>query len=285
MSEYLSLSVNWLPVAQKNGFRLFAHAHGYDVSPGYLKDPKIQAAYRRLNDAEGIVTMSEASRKDLVNIGIQNEKIHVIPYGVDVPAENTSRDRTDPVRCLAVGRMVAKKAPVLLLKAFHKALKTYPLMQLDYVGDGDLLPLARKYVDENGLAERVKFYGARPNDFVLERMKKSHIFLQHSIVDPQTGDQEGLPVAILEAMAHGLAVVSTVHAGIPEAVVDGSTGYLVAEGDVDGMAECIARIAKDPTLLGRFSVSAWLRAKEHFTYEKSRYALQKLLGLQQYMSR
>ena len=65
-------------------------------------------------------------------------------------------------------------------------------------------------------------------------MKKAHIFLQHSVTCPITGDEEGVPVAILEAMASGLPVVSTFHAGIPEAVVDGKTGFLVSE---DAMGE------------------------------------------------
>ena len=62
-------------------------------------------------------------------------------------------------------------------------------------------------------------------------MEAADVLIQHSVVDPATGDEEGLPVAILEGMGCGLPVVATRHAGIPESVVEGETGMLVDEGD------------------------------------------------------
>ena len=84
-------------------------------------------------------------------------------------------------------------------------------------------------------------------------MNGADVFVQHSITDSHTGDQEGLPVAVLEAMASGLPVVATRHAGIPEAVVEGETGYLVEEGDIGAMAGHIARLAEDHTLRSKMA--------------------------------
>jgi glycosyltransferase involved in cell wall biosynthesis len=111
-------------------------------------------------------------------------------------------------------------------------------------------------------------------------LSEADIFLQHSMTDPQTGDEEGLPVAILEAMAHGLPVVSTRHAGIPEAILDGVTGYLVNEGESALMAECLVTLARDVDLRQRMGEQGWLRAKELFSWKAERAGLLKIMKLQ-----
>ena len=86
-------------------------------------------------------------------------------------------------------------------------------------------------------------------------------------------------MAILEAMAEGLPVISTRHAGIPEAVLDGETGCLVEEGDSIGMAERIIHLVRNPGLRFRLGRTGWQRAKVHFSWEKERSQLLKVLGL------
>jgi glycosyltransferase involved in cell wall biosynthesis len=98
-------------------------------------------------------------------------------------------------------------------------------------------------------------------------------------VDPVSGDSEGLPVSIIEAMAHGLPVVSTRHAGIPEAVVHGETGLLVEEGDLSAMAEAILRLAHDAALRDKMGLAAHERARAHFTWQLERDRLREVLGL------
>ena len=110
-------------------------------------------------------------------------------------------------------------------------------------------------------------------------MKASDVFLQHSVTHPLTGDQDGLPVAILGAMALGMPVVSTGHAGIPEAVVEGETGLLIDEGDVQAMAQAIVRLGRDVDYRTRLGENGWKQVREHFSWERERNALLELLGL------
>jgi glycosyltransferase involved in cell wall biosynthesis len=147
------------------------------------------------------------------------------------------------------------------------------------VGSGVLLPAARQFVQAFGLSGRVTFHGATSHEIVKQLMRQADIFLQHSVTDPETGDEEGLPVAIQEAMAFALPVISTRHAGIPEAVVEGGTGCLVNEGDVSAMAGDIVTLARDPGLRQRMGTAGWERAKEHFSWERSRDQLLSALGL------
>jgi glycosyltransferase involved in cell wall biosynthesis len=278
MGEYLDLSLPWLKVAQECGLRFFAHAHGYDVSER-LRHPYWRSEYLRYNQADGVITMSHISRERLIALGLDAAKVHVIPYGVDVPAEPLTRPERAAVRCIAVGRMVAKKAPILTLDAFRRAAEVCPELRLDYVGIGELFPAVQHFVRAFNLDEKVTLHGGQPSEVVHQLMREADLFLQHNMTDPETGDEEGLPVAILEAMANSLPVVSTRHAGIPEAVLDGSTGFLVDEGDTVGMAERIVVLARDPDLRRRMGAAGWCRAKENFSWEKERMELLRVLGI------
>jgi glycosyltransferase involved in cell wall biosynthesis len=279
MSEFLSWSHEWLPVTRDAGIRFFAHAHGYDVSRK-LRFEEWRSRYLDYNLAAGVIVVSEASRRRLIELGITADKVHVVPCGVDVPAMPPAHPVRDTVRCLAVGRMVPKKAPHLTLEAFRLAAERRNGLYLDFIGDGELWPVAEQYVRDFNLGGRVRLHGPQSHAFVQQAMRDADIFLQHSLTDPATGDEEGLPVAILEAMAHALPVISTRHAGIPEAVLDGVTGLLVEEGDSAGMADCLLSLSGEPdqrTTLGR---AAWHRARDRYSWEHERHALLAILGLE-----
>jgi colanic acid/amylovoran biosynthesis glycosyltransferase len=278
MCEYLDYSCRWLPVAQELGIRFFAHGHGLDVS-ARLREHYWRQRYLELNAGGGIIAASDASGQRLISHGIEPAKVHVIPCGVDVPPTAVPHTSSDTVRCLVVGRMVAKKGPLLTLEAFKRAFVLQNNLRLDYVGSGPLLGAVEEFVAANGLSLCVTLHREKPNDVVHALMKQADIFVQHSLTDPATGDEEGLPVAILEAMAHALPVVATHHAGIPEAVIDQETGFLVAEGDVETMGARIVELARSETARAQLGRGGWERAREKFSWEQERRELLALLQL------
>jgi glycosyltransferase involved in cell wall biosynthesis len=276
LAEYLDFSFRWMPVAQNLGIRWFAHAHGYDVSR-CLRDDKWRRKYLEYNNTDGIITMSHTSRARLISLGIRPEKIYVAYYGVDIP--DAVNGRRTGKRLVAVGRMVTKKAPLMTLRAFHRASQIIPDLTLDYVGFGELLDDARKFVAETGLEGRVRLLGGRSPVDVHKLLQQSDIFVQHSVTDRLTGDEEGLPVSILEAMSFGLPVVSTCHAGIPEAVAHGVNGYLVQENDWESMAERVVELARDSVLRNEMGQRARERVKSLFSWEAEKAALHRILGI------
>jgi glycosyltransferase involved in cell wall biosynthesis len=278
LGEYLDLSVAWLGAAVQAEVRFYAHAHGVDVSRR-LREPGWAKRYLAYNEAAGVITVAEHSRQKLIALGLAAERIHVVPCGVDVPETLPPRPERHEVRCLAVGRMVAKKAPIYLLDAFRRAAAARPELHLDYIGDGELLPAARQFLRAMELEGRVTLYGGQPSAQVFALAAQADLFLQHSITDPDTGDEEGLPVAILEAMAHALPVISTRHAGIPEAVQEGETGLLVAEGDTVGMAERLVSLATDPDARARMGAAGRARVKAQFSWERERTELLRIMEL------
>jgi colanic acid/amylovoran biosynthesis glycosyltransferase len=279
LAEYLDTSLRFVRAADRAGVPYFAHAHGYDVTAN-LRMEKWRRAYLEYNNTAGVITMSNISGQRLLEIGLHPDKVHVIPYGVDVPDRPCVRSPGKQVSCLAVGRMVPKKGPMLTLRAFRIASDRCEQLHLDYVGDGELMPAVRQYVRDAGLSGRVTLHGALPVADVQSRMRSADVFLQHSITDTVTGDAEGLPVAILEAMASALPVIATRHEGIPEAVLDGESGLLSEEGDVEAMAENLVSLAEDAERRSRMGEAGWRRARDRFTWERERRDLLHLLGLE-----
>ena len=278
MGEYLDESLPWIDPLRDTDIRFFAHAHGYDVSQR-LEDPEYRVAYDRYRNAAGVITMSRHSRQRLVDLGLPHDRVHVIPYGVDVPPEPPARQIGVPVRCVAIGRMVPKKAPMLLLEAFALATQRLSVpLHLDYIGAGPLLNTAREFVASHNL-HNVTLHGGLPNSVVLTRLRAADIFMQHSVRDSATGDEEGLPVAILEAMANALPVVSTRHAGIPEAVIEGEHGYLVDERDVSTMAEHVVALAREPEQRLTLGRNGWSHVQARYSWTAERSALLAVLGL------
>jgi glycosyltransferase involved in cell wall biosynthesis len=164
---------------------------------------------------------------------------------------------------LAVGRFVAKKGPLHTIRAFA----AQPHGQLWMVGEGPLLAEAKALADQLHLGERIRFLGVCSQVEVAELMRQVRVFVQHSLVAAD-GDSEGNPVAVMEAQLSGLPVVATRHAGIPEVVLDGETGVLVAEGDVQGMAAAIAQLLQDPALCTRFGAAGRRHVEHGFTLDK-----------------
>jgi glycosyltransferase involved in cell wall biosynthesis len=278
MGEYLHASLPWIDLSKEMGIRFVGHAHGYDISR-ILKDHEWVEKYRKYNETQGVITVSQISKSRLIDIGILPEKVFVIPYGVDVRPSPLTRLNKEIVMCLSVGRMVSKKAPIFLLDAYRRALEVFPRMHLNYIGDGELLSAAKQYVDALGISDKVTLYGSLENSEVLKMMSNADIYIQHSVLCPDTGDEEGLPVSILEAMAASMPVVSTRHAGIPEAVRDNDTGFLVEERDVANFAKRVVELANDHAKRQKMGENGWHRAKNYFSWEKERQELLDVLGL------
>ena len=276
MGEYLNYSTTVIELAKKLNIKLYAHGHGYDVSE-LIRQPFWKREYLRLNKIDGIITVSEYSKEILIKSGIKKELIHVIPCGISLPPCVNKVRNSKFIKCIAVGRMVPKKGPLLLLESFMLASKTNDLLKLDFIGTGALYDKALQYVKDFKLADKVKMHGSLPHHAVISMMKEADIFLQHSITT-DTGDQEGLPVAVLEAMAYCLPVVSTFHTGIPEAVKNNESGFLVKEGDTKAMAEALLNLAQNENLRINMGTAGREIVEKKFTWDIEKSSLLKLLN-------
>jgi colanic acid/amylovoran biosynthesis glycosyltransferase len=239
------------PIAQRLGVPFLTSFHGVDASR-HLRIPEWRRRYETLfGQAAGITGPSEYVRRRLIEAGSPPERTHVLHYGI--PTDRIAfcppgaRYDGGPVRFLFVGRMTPKKAPVTLLRSFAVAREELGDVgaTLTLLGDGPLWDEVAAERDRLGLGDAVDLRGRVTHDEVISAFQHAHIYVQHSVT-AKNGDEEGLPVSITEALAGGLPVVATRHSGIPEVVINDRTGYLVDEGDIDGMGAAMARLARNP---------------------------------------
>jgi glycosyltransferase involved in cell wall biosynthesis len=124
--------------------------------------------------------------------------------------------------------------------------------------------LERRAVDK-GLGARVEFRGAQAQEAVLAAYRAADLFvLAPRIADD--GDRDGLPNVLVEAQSQGLACVSTNVSAVPELIADGETGLLAAPGDVNALAQALARAIADPTLRARLGAAGAARVRADFDH-------------------
>jgi glycosyltransferase involved in cell wall biosynthesis len=133
---------------------------------------------------------------------------------------------------LSIGRFSSEKGHLFLLRAFAAVLEAHPSAQLILVGDGPLEWRLRALVEELGIADSVRFEGWLTSDAVTIKIRQATVLVHPSF-------SEGLPVAIMEAMAERRPVISTYVAGIPELVKEGTTGWLIPAGREDALIQAM----------------------------------------------
>lgn len=265
LAEFGNVGADICEHTEKLGIPLIVHFHGHDAHRSSVVT-EYREKYRRMFDAAfRIITVSRYMTNALIALGANPNKIVLNPYGPqEMFFDNTS---TFDEVVVGVGRFTDIKAPHLTLLAFQKVLHACPNAKLVMGGHGELLEACQSLAMTLGIADRVQLTGALNHEDVIHLFGKARCFVQHSVV-PSYGDAEGTPVAILEAQAAGLPVVATRHAGIVDAVVDGSTGYLVEERDIDGMAERLVRLLRNKELAQRMGENARKHIQTNFSIRR-----------------
>jgi colanic acid/amylovoran biosynthesis glycosyltransferase len=192
-----------------------------------------------------VVCISEYAKSQLMALVAPAhwQKLHVIHVGLPV-------DQFDPVdqrapaenpTILCVGRLVPEKGQAVLLEAVAHLIDVGYDLRVTFVGDGPARPELEAMVERLGLAGQVSFVGAVGQEEIRELYSTASLFCLPSFA-------EGIPVALMEAMAMRCPVVSTRIAGIPELIENGDTGLLVSAGAVDELTQALRRLLDDETL-------------------------------------
>ena len=254
------------PICKNLDIPLLVHFHGFDASRkdtlnNFKKGYELMFSY-----ATKIIVVSNAMKQALVGQGCPETKLLINTYGPH-PYYLNIKPNLESNFIISVGRHTYKKAPYLTILAFQKVLKKHPHLKLKMIGDGELFDVSKNLVKSLGLENNIILLGGLERKEIVKHLEKAFLFLQHSIV-ASNGDSEGTPVGIIEAMAAGLPVVSTRHAGIPDVVIENKTGFLVDEGDINTMAKAIIKLAENRKLLSEFGTNGKVLIEKNFTLEK-----------------
>jgi colanic acid/amylovoran biosynthesis glycosyltransferase len=222
--------------------KLLTIFHGYEISR-YDQLSIWGEEYGRLTGT--LLPISEHWKASLVSLGAKEKCIDVVHMGVNINTFSFQNRNLDmPLQILSVARATEKKGLEYAIKA---VLSCDIDCRYSIIGDGQLLPSLKAIVCGHPNAHRVNFKGACPPEAVAAELKSTDLFLLPSVEDSK-GDKEGIPVSLMEAMASGVIVLSTIHSGIPELIEDGYSGFLVPERNVEAIAAKIKEISVNNNL-------------------------------------
>lgn len=275
LAEYGTTAARSLPVIKRLNLPLVVHFHGFDA----FKHSVIKTYKQQFEDvftySSSVIAVSKRMQIQLEHLGCPPQKIIYNPCGPREEFFDLQSDFKDKV-VLSVGRFTDKKAPYYSVLAFHKVLKEHPDAKMVMIGDGELFDVVVNLAKYLKISSSIKFLGALSSQEVVKQFSGASVFIQHSITT-SSGDSEGMPVSILEALASGLPVVSTDHAGIPEAVLHEKAGFIVPEHDVDGMAFFISELFRNNAQAKSMGEFGRKYVKENFSMEKHINCLNKCL--------
>lgn len=255
LAEYGPSGVEVMEACKKAEIPLVVHFHGFDAYRNDVLSHYGELYASLFQFASKVIVVSKAMKTQLLQLGCPPTKLEVIPYGIDTdcfvpPGADIKRHGF-----IACGRFVAKKSPLDTIRAFARVANEISEAQLTMIGDGELFEEAILLTQELKIEDRVAFKGVLKPTEIVRELQKHAIFVQHSR-RTEDNDSEGTPLSILEAAACGLAIVSTVHAGIPEVIQDGDSGFLVQEGDVEHMAARMIELWNNQSLQEEFGKNA-----------------------------
>ena len=212
--------------------------HGSDVN----RYPKLygEDVYLDLFKKVDLVTVNSNFTKSKVKcLGCNEDKIIKLPVGLNT-ARFIFKERVlnpgDEIKILTVGRLVEKKGLRYSIEAVAEIIKKKPAIQYNIVGEGVLRDQLLELIRQLCVEDKVKLLGSKNHDEIHQLYSEAHIFILSSVT-ADDGDREGQGLVLQEAQAMGLPVIATLHNGFPESVVDGESGYLVPEKDVDSLTE------------------------------------------------
>ena len=248
-----------------DGHRFSAAAHAYDIyehgGDWWLNDKLAHAAF--------IHTSTEMGRAALVARGIAADKIIPIRRGLDrLPKMKRLRSSREPLHLICVARLVEKKGLDHQLRIYAALRAAGVPFQARIVGDGPLRPALEKMAGLLGIAADLTFCGHLPQHEVWEQFAWADVLLHTGVIAP-SGDRDGLPNVIPEAMSCGVLVVTSPTAGTTEAITDGVSGIVVPEDAPARWVAALRQLASDDVVAEKFRAAARHWVEENFDAHKN----------------
>jgi colanic acid/amylovoran biosynthesis glycosyltransferase len=214
--------------------------HGYDATFKFKRKSYVESLKRHFDDPNVYIFLAcDFFKNNFTKNHISLEKARVVYCGIDIELfKRNNYKQSNPFQFLQISSFHSKKGHYYTVMAFKKMLESHPDFncQLIFGGDGPHYEEIKQLTIQLGMQDKIFFKGMVSPLQAKALLEEANCFVHHSITS-ETGDSEACTNSIMEAMAMELPVLSTIHGGIPEMVIDGVHGYLVEEKDIDNYAK------------------------------------------------
>ncbi len=272
-----NIAVHLLPLLRRCPIPVVVSFHGSDVAGSMASDNYSDALAELFTLTTVVACRSEQLASKVARLGCPETKTRLMRTVVpDLPFIQREPPTNGAWQIMQAARLVPKKGLSTALRAFAGFGRQYPEAAFVIAGGGPMERELIKLAAELGVYDRVRFAGFLSQSALERLFLSSHIFLHPS--ETAAGDVEGIPNAMLEAMACGLPVVATRHGGIPEAIEHGRNGLLCAERDPDGVTAALLRLANDAVLYRTLAQQASASVHEQFSKERQVAAIEEIYG-------
>jgi len=221
-----------------------------------------------VNNSSKIITISKATSSFCQKAGLNEEKMDVIPFGVDTDFFRPLDVYKDEniFQILSVGYLIERKGFEYLIRAMADVLKEHKQARLKIVGSGPLESKLKKLIYELGLGDEVEIVKNVSDEELLMLYNSADLFVLPSIVDSQ-GNTEGLGVVLLEAMACGVPVIGSGVGGILDIIVNGKNGLVVEEKNVIELSSNILTLINNNEIINKLSNNGFNTVRFNFSWK------------------
>lgn len=256
-------------IAKKMSADFYFKVHGSDINMHATFPARAKQIVNISKQAKGILSVSQDLANKMISMGINKDKIHVIYNGVNLNKFILKKPNTESPYLLFVGNLKQEKGVIELLQAFIKVHDQFPLLQLKYVGDGNMASQLQAIINKHQLHAKVKLEGVKRHEELPDIIANATLLVLPSY-------NEGVPNVVLEAMACGTPVVVTRVGGIPE-VVTADTGIIANEITASCIAQCL-----NQALVKKWNYQTIRAHAELYSWTKNTQALASMLQLKEF---
>ncbi|WP_449538731.1 glycosyltransferase [Ferdinandcohnia sp. Marseille-Q9671] len=258
------LGILLLPFKEKSGLPMVTSIRGRDGTLADQHFTYLDHMKMLFERTELFFPVCNYLAERIMDWGCPEEKIRVLYGGVDLTQfQYRPPEIRESQNILAMGRLVEKKGHHILMQAFAKIREKFPNATLTIIGGGKLEEYIVSLANQLNLGDSFRLVQRIPKAQVHEHMRNADIFCAPSLT-ASNGDVEGIPNTVKEAMATGLPVVSTTHAGIPELVTHNVDGFLVQENNIDELALALEHMLTSQSLWNPFATAARRKVEQNF---------------------
>lgn len=268
-AHHAQLGMLLLPFKKETKLPLVTSVRGRDATMANQPVGYMEGMKKLFKEGELFLPVCNYLAQRILDWGCPKEKVKVLYGGVDLEEfKFRLPDITgDSLNILSLGRLVEKKGHHVLMQAFQKVKEKFPHAKLTIIGGGEMEEQLLSLAKELKLGKSFQLLNKIPKSEVREHMAKADLFVAASM-EATNGDVEGIPNTVKEAMATGIPVISTTHAGIPELVTNNKDGILVKEGNANQLVEAIEFMVENRSLWESYALNAREKVERKFDKKK-----------------